>query len=58
LLTTNNKGYLVQKALGATLKETVYTKVQIDTIPSLEELQQEVRIVLIKEIYKYPLSGY
>uniref|UniRef100_A0A8H7N3U5 RNA-directed DNA polymerase n=1 Tax=Bionectria ochroleuca TaxID=29856 RepID=A0A8H7N3U5_BIOOC len=39
LLTTNDKGHLVQKALGATLKETAYAKVQIDTIPSLEKLQ-------------------
>jgi hypothetical protein len=48
----------VQKTLGAILKEIVYTKVQIDTIPSLKKLQQEVKIALIKEIYKYPLSGY
>uniref|UniRef100_A0A8H7KFJ6 RNA-directed DNA polymerase n=1 Tax=Bionectria ochroleuca TaxID=29856 RepID=A0A8H7KFJ6_BIOOC len=58
LLTMNNKGHLVQKALGATLKETAHIKVQIDTIPSLEKLQQEARMALIKEIHEHPLSGH
>jgi transposase InsO family protein len=58
LFSANDKGHLVQKSLGAALKETAHAKVQMDAIPELGKLQEEARMALIKEIHEHPLSGH
>jgi transposase InsO family protein len=58
LFLLSKEGHLVQRTLGAILKETAHTKIQMEAVQKLEKMKQDERMALILEIHEHPLSGH